>query len=319
MKQIRPIQDEETNFVYISDKLKEFFPEFHDNLIEKFSEMDIKFGVLRGTKDIWCRDYMPIPMNDGSFVGYKFDPDYLKESFGKPEYTEYDPKYSPIGAQFRPWERVSSMTEIKESQKIGIPSKIKNNDIILDGGNLVFCGDYVLLTNKVLDENKNMSKTEIEDKLHSMFGLTPVFINWKQEGDDFYGHTDGMIRTLPSKAEEKPSLLFLYRTKKIASELRQSLKDNSVDDKIELKPIDFGKGGKGIEKWAWAYINFLQVGEEIIMPSFSSLKLPYEESVISQFKNYFGDNLKTIDMHDIACQGGALHCLTWNIRVDKEQ
>lgn len=43
---VRPISDEETNFVYISDKLKKFFPKFHDNIIEKFSEMGIPFGVL---------------------------------------------------------------------------------------------------------------------------------------------------------------------------------------------------------------------------------------------------------------------------------
>ncbi len=33
---VRPILDEETNFIYISDKLKVFFSKFHNALIEKF-------------------------------------------------------------------------------------------------------------------------------------------------------------------------------------------------------------------------------------------------------------------------------------------
>ncbi|MDE6337811.1 MAG: hypothetical protein K2L34_14710, partial [Muribaculaceae bacterium] len=75
----QPIFDWNTNFVYISDKLKEYFPEFHDRLIEKFSELGIKFGVIRGTKDIWCRDYMPIQITKDVPIGYKYDPDYLKD------------------------------------------------------------------------------------------------------------------------------------------------------------------------------------------------------------------------------------------------
>lgn len=309
MEKIRPVQDEETNFVYISDKLKEFFPEFHDNLIEKFSEMGIRFGVLHGTKDIWCRDYMPIQMTDGSFIGYRFDPDYLKKSFGKSEYTEYDSKYSPVGAKLRPWERVSSPNEIQINQKIGFPDKVKDFDIILDGGNLVFCGDYVIVTDKILTEN-NKSREDIESILHEMFHLTPIIVPWKPDYEDVYGHTDGIFRTLPIKEGEKPALLFLNRWKSKSKKLREDFK-KVAGDNIELKEITFEKRGTGIDTLAWAYINFLQVGDKILLPSFG---LADEESVIKQFKSHFGDNIKTIEMSNIARQGGALHCLTWNIK-----
>ena len=42
-----------TNFVYISDKLKEFYPKTYSRLTKLFNEMDIEWGEIEGTKDIW--------------------------------------------------------------------------------------------------------------------------------------------------------------------------------------------------------------------------------------------------------------------------
>ena len=308
----RPILDEETNFVYISDKLKEFFPKFHDNIIEKFSEMGIPFGVLRGTKDIWCRDYMPIQMNDMSFVGFNYNPDYLKKGFGYSQYTEYESKYSPIGARYRPWERVSSLSDIDVRKITDLSTRLRCYDIVLDGGNLVFCGDYVIVTDKILKEN-GKSKEELETILRNMFNLEPIFVHWEYDHDEVYGHTDGMFKALPVSKGEKPALLYLHRWDSPSKKLRDNLRE-AAGDKINLKEIVFVKKGKGIDSLAWAYINFLQVGDKILLPSFG---LADEESIIDQFKTYFGYHPETIDMSDIARQGGALHCLTWNIKVDE--
>ena len=72
--------DTMTNFVYISDKLKEFYPNVYSRLTRLFDEMEIEWGELKGTKDIWIRDYMPIQLSDDKFLVYKYDPDYLKGS-----------------------------------------------------------------------------------------------------------------------------------------------------------------------------------------------------------------------------------------------
>jgi len=45
--------DNMTNFVYISDKLKEFYPKTYSRLTKLFNEMDIEWGEIEGTKDIW--------------------------------------------------------------------------------------------------------------------------------------------------------------------------------------------------------------------------------------------------------------------------
>ena len=61
----------------------------------------------------------------------------------------------------------------------------------------------------------------------------------------------------------------------------------------------------------WAYINFLQVRKHIVMPVFN-----IEEDSIAY--NYiveaFPDcNIHQIEMKEIAKEGGALHCISWNI------
>ena len=49
-----------TDYVFISDKLKEFYPYTYLRLTKLFDEMKIEWGEVEGTKDIWIRDYMPI-------------------------------------------------------------------------------------------------------------------------------------------------------------------------------------------------------------------------------------------------------------------
>ena len=56
--------DANTNFVFISDKFKEFYPSTYARLIKLFDEMEIEWGEVEGTKDIWIRDYMPIQISD---------------------------------------------------------------------------------------------------------------------------------------------------------------------------------------------------------------------------------------------------------------
>ena len=62
----------------------------------------------------------------------------------------------------------------------------------------------------------------------------------------------------------------------------------------------------------WAYINFLQVGKHIVMPSFNF----EEDNIAYQYvKNAFPDcHIHLLEMTEIAKEGGALHCISWNIQ-----
>ncbi len=37
----------------------------------------ISYSYLPGTRDIWCRDYMPVQVEKDRFIEYRYDPDYL--------------------------------------------------------------------------------------------------------------------------------------------------------------------------------------------------------------------------------------------------
>ena len=81
---------------------------------------------------------------------------------------------------------------------------------------------------------------------------------------------------------------------------------------FDIKEILFDVRGKDFEKYAWAYINFLQVGNKILVPS---LGLPCEESVMNQIRQYFPNCIvDSIEMREVVDEGGALHCITWNIK-----
>ena len=72
------ITDSETNTVYISDLLKEKFTELHHDLTFLLREEKVPYLELKNTRDIWCRDYMPIQLTGDRFLLFKYDPDYLK-------------------------------------------------------------------------------------------------------------------------------------------------------------------------------------------------------------------------------------------------
>ena len=64
--------------------------------------------------------------------------------------------------------------------------------------------------------------------------------------------------------------------------------------------------------WNWAYINYLQVGQKIIMPSFG---IAEDRHALAYVQNNNPDcEVRQIRMRDIAANGGALHCITWNIK-----
>lgn len=49
-----------------------------DNTNPVLHKSNVKYAFLKGTKDIWCRDYMPVQTESGKFIQFKYNPSYLK-------------------------------------------------------------------------------------------------------------------------------------------------------------------------------------------------------------------------------------------------
>ena len=99
--------------------------------------------MLRNPNYIWCRDYMPIQIADDNFVSFHFHPDYLANDKRYQKYLCCD------GYQL--------CAELEYG--------MTDTDLVIDGGNVVKCGDAIVMTEKVFAENQTKSRYEVESIL----------------------------------------------------------------------------------------------------------------------------------------------------------
>lgn len=70
--------DAYTDTVFFSDLLPQKCPTLYQSLDTILTDNSIDHRLLENSKDIWCRDYMPIQTDEKRFVFYKYNPNYLQ-------------------------------------------------------------------------------------------------------------------------------------------------------------------------------------------------------------------------------------------------
>ncbi len=283
------IIDAETNFLYLSDRLEQDYNGFYTRLIDLLDRMDIKYEFLRHTRDIWARDYMPVQIAEDRFVQFKFDPGYIYEK--GLEHTITDP--------------------IPVLDHINIEPEFKY-DIKLDGGNIVKLKNKAIVTEVIYDENNTIDKKELVRKMQHYLDLEELIVI-PPEPEDYTGHSDGMVRFL----NENTVILNDYYgdDENLKRKLRNSFRRHN------LTPITFPYYPKDVKNELddftalGCYINYLQIGGKIILPTFN---IPEDKQAINKSKQILRDHLKvsaieTINCHDISWNGGVLNCLGWTI------
>lgn len=129
------IPDWRTNCVYFSARLRRQHPKVSASLASILNRAGTVVAAIPKTKDIWCRDYMPVQVDKNTFYQFVYDPDYLRG---------YDHLKTPPASC-----RVPAM------------KKCRSVDLVLDGGNIVPAADKVILTDKVFEENPAMTTKEV--------------------------------------------------------------------------------------------------------------------------------------------------------------
>ncbi len=72
------ITDNECNVVFHSDLLEsQIGTQTFERIREALELHSVEFKVLTNTKDIWCRDYMPIQLKKNRFIQFRYEPSYL--------------------------------------------------------------------------------------------------------------------------------------------------------------------------------------------------------------------------------------------------
>ena len=301
------ITDNLTNVVYFSSLLLAKCPILNAHIMEALSKRGIPFAYLAGTKDIWCRDYMPVQIEKNRLISYNYTPDYLQDK------RHLRLQTNPVEAlqndandllQVLP---TSTKKEMAFDGLRPVPvmkpviKTIKTN-LVIDGGNVVKCGDVIVMTDKVFVENKDKSRLEVERILRDAFLCDILFLPWDK--DEYLGHSDGIVhyagngRVLLTNYEDFSS--YFYRCfRKI------------LEAKFEVIPLQYKTKRKHAR--SWAYINFLQVGNLVLVPQ---LGLKEDEQALEQINNVLLNcEVVGIPALEAVRRGGALNCISWNINV----
>lgn len=258
-----------------------------DNALKK---LHVQHEELSFTKDIWCRDYMPVMVfDDGIYAKYVYRPDYLLN----------DPKDKQY---------ITNQEDACRELNLFTPS---NMNIIFDGGNYVRCGNKVIMTDKIFSENPKWPAKFLLQHLTDTLCAEIILLPWDMEED--CGHSDGMVAPLDDERillngcwDNKRGMKFHKRLMKI---LEPHFK------KVEVLPCDITE-----DKDAWCYINFLKVADGILLPCLSKdFKCPTDRAALTNFKRLFPnmDEDKIIQIYaeplirGKKTGGGALHCVTW--------
>lgn len=274
------------NTVYISSLLKKKFPTAAKELISVLDKHNIIVKELTNTKDIWCRDYMPIQNRLGELVQFKYNPSYLK---GKKE-----------------WEESRSDVHIV-CETNGI--KPIYSDINIDGGNIVLYNDKAILTDRIFSENPNYDKDKLIAELE--FLLKAKIIVIPAIKTDITGHADGMVRFVNENTILGNNLDIEY--KYIRDGINKVCKENGLSY-INVPFFEPKKDKSHEMNVIGIYVNYLEVGNLIVLPKFGekdNLDLETEQL----FKKIFPDRIiETVNYNEVALEGGLLNCSTWTIR-----
>src|SRR5947208_3361278 len=70
------IAEWDTDHLFLSDRLENKEPALFASLRSALKGVSV--DIIPGTADIWCRDYMPIQLDENSFCQFMYAPDYLR-------------------------------------------------------------------------------------------------------------------------------------------------------------------------------------------------------------------------------------------------
>jgi agmatine/peptidylarginine deiminase len=284
------IADSRSNTIYFSDFLRtdERYSETFNDLKRILDASGMQYDFLKKTKDIWARDYMPIQVSKDKFIEFRFDPDYLQGS----------------GRERRELKTYPDLV----CDDLGL--KTVKSDIILDGGNVIKSDNAVILTEKILLENwRTYNENELIRQLEILFETDRIIII-PQDPGDIYGHTDGTVRFIDN---DTVLLNWYYRTSE--QYFRKSLLDPITEKGLKYEWLDLGLDSDKIDGYNWAYINFLQTEDLILVPKLGIKEDDIAYTQICKFYRSYADRgrIFQVDSRQVVEKEGALNCISWTI------
>lgn len=274
-----------TNHVYLSELIRtdKRYAEACAVLVSLLEKHNIRYDFLSATKDIWCRDYMPIQTGIEKFVQFRYEPSYLKE-------------YPDL--------RSDPYVVCKPNSIKTITSRIN-----LDGGNVVNWSDRAIITERVYSENSEYTdRDKLIADIERLLEVEVIVI--PEIRSDMTGHADGLVRFV-----DRNTILGNDRNKEYKSwtnKIDKVLKDHKIEY-IDF-PFFEHKEKKYPDHAMGCYVNYLEVGDLIMLPVFEVTNNRDQEA-IDLIRQIFPDRkFETINYNAVGLHGGLLNCTTWTIK-----
>jgi agmatine deiminase len=278
------------------------------NALKSINEIEIK-EIENSSKNVWCRDYMPVKSARGKYIRFTYQPAYMR---GMKKYENNFPDVEMI------------------LQKFGLEAT--PSDIVLDGGAIEIFGNKGIVSDRVFRDNKNKTATEIYNELKKVLGLDQLIVI-PQYPYDFTGHVDGLVR-------------FIDENRVVVNDLNKELKQSEADENqyrkklienwvyafqsalisagMEINELPDSlpengspNSGEGI------YINFLLLDDLIIMPAYGDKKekevmktdkevMKTDDAAMEKLAGLY-DVRKVIKVNakKLSQMGGMINCVTW--------
>lgn len=269
------IPDYGCNTVYFSEWLKKDYSDIYKGLARILNKHNVAYDIIPNTKDVWCRDYMPLQLDKERYLCYEYKPDYLMKNANNRKYI------------------TDSLNVCRDMQL-----NIKETPLIMDGGNVVKVGNKAIMTEKVFVENPSIDEDTLKKQMEKQMECEVVFIPWDR--NEKYGHSDGIIKPI----SDNTILMTNYYDfdREYTNEVVKRL-----SSKFEIETLSYKVRKTAPE--SWAYINFLTVGKLIVLPALGKEE---DEQALSQIKRYYPECLvEQLNISDLVKDGGGLNCVSW--------
>jgi len=277
------------------------YPDFMTSLSDCLMNNYIRYHFLSETKDIWCRDYMPVQVKDNTFIQFTYEPDYLKKGW---DHLKTDP-----------WKVT-----------MNLPIELRRSNLVIDGGNVVRKGQTAVLTDKIYSDNPSFKgkKQDLIRQISEELEVEKAVIIPHEPGD-IYGHSDGMVRFISDDTviinnyleEDGNSKTFITKLKKSLQiqgiSIAGTLPYHALPRNKAKKYAKQNQSYKDTDPAIGCYINYLELENLIIFPQFG---INEDQQALKEIRDYF-PNKKIIPLNctEIAEEGGVLNCISWECKM----
>ena len=257
-----------------STLLPVLYPTDAETLFTALAAHDVPYALLEGTWDVWVRDFMPVRTGSGKLVSFRYEPSYLKN----------DPDL---------------ITDFRKDLAPQLSLPVTYSNINLDGGNVVFSPSRtrVLISDRVFSENPEYPPAVLVRELSKLLEAEVLLIPSLKS--DMTGHADGMARFLGDRTVlcNRPLSSYGFEQK-----VKRSVRAYG------LNAVDFPFVPTGRISAVGCYLNYLETEQAVFLPVFG-IEQDAEATVSAQ--QIFHKEIVTVNIREIARQGGCLNCISW--------